>query len=212
VAMLLEVLIIIILVNILYVENPIEIPKVIQVVEPKITTVVLLDNGKQQNAVMVSTEKGSSDLDDIGGYVDMKDKKEVPPQSKIMSPEEIKKRFAKALAASPKKAISYRLYFQGNKMKLTKESEEILLTAIKMIEDRKPCMVDIIGHADTSGTSRNNIKMSLLRATYVKKLFDKIGVKAEALTVKGYGEEDLLVPTADNVAEAKNRNVEIFIK
>jgi len=33
-----------------------------------------------------------------------------------------------------------------------------------------------------------------------------------SLTAKGYGEEDLLVKTADNVAQSKNRNVEIFIK
>ena len=206
---LLELMIISIVVNVLYLVKPIEVPTV---KEAKITTVVLLDNGKKQNAVMVSTEKGSSNLDNIGGYVEMTDKKKAPPPPKIMPPEEIQKRFDKALSASPKKAISYRLYFKSTVMKLTEESKKTLSTAIKMMNERRPCIVDIIGHTDTVGTSKNNIKMSLIRATYVKKLIDRAGVKVKSLAIKGYGEEDLFVLTANNVSEAKNRNVEIFIK
>jgi len=206
---LLELMIISIVVNVLYLVKPIEVPTV---KEAKITTVVLLDNGKKQNAVMVSTEKGSSNLDNIGGYVDMTDKKKAPPPPKIMPPEEIQKRFDKALSASPKKAISYRLYFKSTVMELTGESKKTLSKAIKMMNERRPCIVDIIGHTDTVGTSKNNIKISLIRATYVKKLIDRAGVKVKSLAIKGYGEEDLFVLTANNVSEAKNRNVEIFIK
>ena len=206
---LLELMIISIVVNVLYLVKPIEVPTV---KEAKITTVVLLDNGKKQNAVMVSTEKGSSNLDNIGGYVEMTDKKKAPPPPKIMPPEEIQKRFDKALSASPKKAISYRLYFKSTVMELTGESKKTLSTAIKMMNKRRPCIVDIIGHTDTVGTSKNNIKISLIRATYVKKLIDRAGVKLKSLAIKGYGEEDLFVLTANNVSEAKNRNVEILIK
>jgi len=206
---LLELMIISIVVNVLYLVKPIEVPTV---KEAKITTVVLLDNGKKQNAVMVSTEKGSSNLDNIGGYVEMTDKKKAPPPPKIMPPEEIQKRFDKALSASPKKAISYRLYFKSTVMELTGESKKTLSTAIKMMNKRRPCIVDIIGHTDTVGTSKNNIKISLIRATYVKKLIDRAGVKLKSLAIKGYGEEDLFVLTANNIPEAKNRNVEILIK
>lgn len=206
---LLELMIISIVVNVLYLVKPIEVPTV---KEAKITTVVLLDNGKKQNAVMVSTEKGSSNLDNIGGYVEMTDKKKAPPPPKIMPPEEIQKRFDKALSASPKKAISYRLYFKSTVMELTGESKKTLSTAIKMMNERRPCIVDIIGHTDTVGTSKNNIKISLIRATYVKKLIDRAGVKLKSLAIKGYGEEDLFVLTANNIPEAKNRNVEILIK
>jgi len=73
-------------------------------------------------------------------------------------------------------------------------------------------MVDIIGHTDTTGSNEINIKVSLKRAKYIESILKEKGVKAESLTAKGYGEEDLEVETADNVAEAKNRNVEIFIK
>ena len=203
--LLLELLVITVVVNILYIVKPI-------VEDPKITTVVLLNNGRTHNAVIVSTEKGSSNLDNIGGYVDMEDKKKAPPAPKIMPPEEIKKRFAKALSASAKAAISYRLYFKPQLMELTRESEKSLLIAVKEMKKRSPCIVDIIGHTDTVGTSKNNIKMSLIRATYVKKLIDKIGVNVQSLVIKGFGEEDLLIQTKNNKAEAKNRNVEIFIK
>jgi len=203
--LLLELIVIIVVVNIFYAGKFIA-------EESEITTVVLLNNGKIHNAVIVSTEKGSSNLDKVGGYVEMKDKKKAPPMPKIMSQEEIKKRFGKVLSASAKAAISYRLYFKPNLMELTRASEQTLFTAVEEMKKRSPCMVDIIGHTDTVGTSEKNIKISLIRATYVKKLIDKIGVNVYALTIKGFGEEDLLIQTKDNISEAKNRNVEIFIK
>lgn len=186
-----------------------DVPKV---VEAKTTTVVLLNNGKTQNAVMVSTEKGSANLDRIGAYVDMSDKKKAPPAPKMMPPEEIKKRFAKALSASPQKGLVFRLYFQAKQMKLTEESEKILQTAIKMMLKRTPCMVDIIGHTDTMGSSELNVKVSLKRAKYIEGIIKEKNIEVSSLVAKGYGEEDLLVETPDNTVEAKNRNVEIFIK
>ena len=38
------------------------------------TTVVLLDSGKSQNAILVSNEKGETKLDKVGSYVELKDK------------------------------------------------------------------------------------------------------------------------------------------
>ena len=175
------------------------------------TTVVLLDSGKKQNAILVSTDKGSSKLDKVGSFVELKDKDNAPSDTKIMSKEEIAHRFSKLLAAAPKKPLSFILYFQKGTT-LTQESEVVLNNAIKAIEKRYPCMVDVIGHTDTVGSGKLNIKVSLKRANYIKSMIEKKDIKILLLKAKGYGEEDLLIKTADNIAEAKNRNVEIFIK
>jgi outer membrane protein OmpA-like peptidoglycan-associated protein len=176
------------------------------------STVVLLDNGKVHNAVIVSTDKGSSKLDKVGNYVDLKDKEEPITEVKTMSEDEIKKRFSKVLKAVPPKPVKYIVYFKANSKELTDESKVTLLKAIETIKKRLPCMVDIIGHTDTTGSSELNIKVSLKRAKYIEELLKEKGIPSDILTSKGYGEEDLEVQTADNVAEARNRNVEIFIK
>ena len=176
------------------------------------TTVVLLDSGKSQNAIIVSTLKGSSRLDTVGSFVELKGKESVPSQTKTMSKKEIKSRFSNVLEASPKKAISYMLYFKSGSIELTKESNSILEKALKSIKERSPCMVDIIGHTDTVGSNEDNLKVSLKRAKHIQSIVKKRGIEVVELTIRGYGEEDLLIKTADNIEEAQNRSVEIFIK
>ena len=176
------------------------------------TTVVLLDSGKSHNAVLVSTDKGSSKLDKVGTFVHLKDKENVPSEVQTMSQKEIESRFSKALAISPLAPISYILYFKPNSTELTKESEDTLQNAINSISERSPCSVDIIGHTDTVGSNKQNMQVSLKRAEHIKSVLKNKESSSVQLTTKGYGEEDLLLKTADNIAEAKNRNVEIFIK
>jgi len=178
----------------------------------KETTIVLLDSGKSQNTVLVSTEKGGAKLDKVGAFVDLKDKKKAPSKVKTMSKEEINSRFGKVLAMSPAKPVKYILYFKPNSIELTEKSTMDLEEAIKTMKKRSPCTVDIIGHTDSVGSSAKNIEVSLKRAKHVTALVKKRDVKVVSLTSKGYGEEDLLIKTADNVSEVRNRNVEVFIK
>ena len=176
------------------------------------STVVLLNNGKVHNAVIVSTNKGSGKLDSVGNYLSLKDKESAPSEVKVMPKEEIARRFSKALAASPKKALKFIVYFKPRSKALEEESKSVLTDAIEAMKKRSPCRVDIIGHTDTSGSSELNLRVSLKRAKLIEAILKEKGVKVVSLTSKGYGEEDLQVQTADNVSEAKNRNVEIFVK
>lgn len=176
------------------------------------STVVLLKSGKSHNAVVVSTDRGSSKLDQVGNFVNLTNSKSAPSRVKQMSQKEIENRFAKVLAISPKAPISYMLYFEPNSTTLTQASEKTLEEAIKTMTKRTSCSVDIIGHTDTVGSKEQNMKVSLKRAAYIQSVIAQKKVKGVKLRSKGYGEADLLVKTADNVSEAKNRNVEIFIK
>jgi outer membrane protein OmpA-like peptidoglycan-associated protein len=176
------------------------------------TTVVLLDSGKSQNAVIIFTNKGNTKLDRVGTFVNISDREDMPSEIETISEEEISSRFSKVLAVSPVKPIKYMLYFKPNSIKLTENSQKVLLDAITSMENRSPCMVDIIGHTDTIGSHKINIKVSLKRAKYIKSIIEKRDIKIVSLNAKGYGEEDLLIKTDDNISEMKNRNVEIFIK
>ncbi len=176
------------------------------------TTVVLLDSGKVGSSITVATQKATTKIDKVGAFVELKDKDEAPSKVKEMSKDELNRRFGDVLKAAPKKPVSYLLYFEAASTNLIPESKKMLEKALKTIKEHSPCTVDIIGHTDTTGSATLNQKVSLKRAKYIKSIIEKKGIKVIALTAKGYGEEDLQIKTPDNTANAKNRNVEIFIK
>lgn len=191
------------------------------------TKVLLLDSGKSRNAILVSTQKGSKKVDKIGAFVNLSDKNQPPSPIKSMPKKEINSRYAQLFAIEPLAPRTYIVYFKANSLELTDESKKRLNQALKEINNRTknaPCMVDIIGHTDTVGSESSNFKVSLKRAEHLKSVISKhirsiiepiktIRKKYNILlTAKGYGEEDLLMKTSNNVPLARNRNVEIFIK
>ncbi len=176
------------------------------------TTIVLVDNGKEQNSIVVQTDVGVKTISMAGEYVSLSAKDEAPSKIKVMSKEEINTKFKSAIEATPLKPININLYFKNNSNELTEESQKKLPYILAQIKKRMPCDVNIIGHTDTKGKASYNEKLALKRAEYVKNWVLSFEVDLNNLQTKSYGESDLLVPTEDNVAEAKNRRVEIFIK
>jgi len=178
--------------------------------KPK-SLVVLADNGKTQNAVSIQSGEYEAKLDKVGATVSLQ-KGEKPSDVRMMSKEEMNRRFGDVVKAEPLKAKKIILYLNEYNTDLNDTSKVDMALVIKTIKDRTPCVVDIIGHTDTTGDSDINIKLSLKRANLVKELIKKEGIDVSSFSVKGYGEEELLIPTKDNMKEPKNRNVEVFIK
>ena len=108
--------------------------------------------------------------------------------------------------------IQYILFFSSGTIKLTKESQKQLPFILKKIKGRLPCEISIIGHSDTKAGSEYNLALSLRRAIHVKNQLLAVGAPRKLLEVSSHGENDPMIPTGDNVAEPKNRRVEIFIR
>lgn len=176
------------------------------------TTIVLADNHKNHNAIVIQTDAGSAVIDKPGQYVNLSSKNQAPSQIKTMSQNDINKKFKVVQQATPLNPVNINLYFKYNSNDLTKESKSKLPQILDLIRARIPCAVNIIGHTDTKGKASYNEKLAYKRAQYVKDWILSSDVELDNLEVKSYGESDLLVQTADNVAEPKNRRVEIFIK
>ncbi len=178
----------------------------------KKSLIILSDNGKRHNTIIITTSKGSTEVNKVGGVVTLTSKNDIPKVNKIISKEEIRAKFNNLYSAIPKKPIVYIVYFKTGSLELTEKSKEIFNRALETIKKRSPCVVDIIGHTDTTGSSNMNMKLSLNRANLIKSIIRKKRLNIVSLVAKGYGDKVLLVKTKKNVSEERNRNVEIFIK
>jgi outer membrane protein OmpA-like peptidoglycan-associated protein len=126
--------------------------------------------------------------------------------------QEVSQIFGGALAAQPIPPKTYTLYFISDSDQLTDASRAEFEAVFKEVARRKAAEVVVTGNTDTVGKQEYNDALSLKRAEAVRQLFIARGLPADAVIAAGRGERDLLVPTADNVAEAKNRRVEITVR
>lgn len=173
--------------------------------------VILLENNKEHNAIVVSTKSGELTLDQANTYTDLS-KISAPTKAKTISVEKLEKSYGTFIATAPKAPISFLLYFEPNGATLTSASKSLFPEIKQAIRTRVPCDINIIGHADRTGSKQYNIGLSLKRARQVQKWILDQNLEISNIFVESYGEEDPLVPTKDGVPEPRNRRVEILIR
>ena len=71
--------------------------------------------------------------------------------------------------------------------------------------------VTVKGHADRVGDQGANLRLSMARTANVKAALMRAGVPESAIRSGSLGEENLPVPTADQVPERLNRSVHIAV-
>ena len=125
--------------------------------------------------------------------------------------EEVEKRYGATLAAEPAGPARFTLYFVSGTSELTEESRALLPTVLEAFTSRSPARVFIIGHTDSVGGDDLNLQLSLERAREVEKLMRASSAAFGTIEVRGFGKNDPLVPTPENVPEPRNRRVEILI-
>ncbi len=104
---------------------------------------------------------------------------------------------------------SYNVFFDLDRAKLTKEAASVIRQAAQDAVNSNATGLQVIGHADTSGTPEHNQKLSENRAEAVKAGLAKLGINPSAVQWDARGEKEPLVQTADGVREPQNRRVEI---
>lgn len=107
---------------------------------------------------------------------------------------------------------SSRLQFPYKKIVLTGEVKQQLDKIAKYLKgNTEQIKVRIDGHSDSRGLRRHNYKISLKRANIVKAYLIKKGVKANQITVRGFGESKPIVSNRTRKGRAKNRRVEVTL-
>ena len=128
------------------------------------------------------------------------------------TPEEVRATFGAALAAQPGRPASFTLYFVEGRDQLTPDSEQALQAMLAEMARRPAPEITVIGHTDRVGSVTYNDTLSLQRAVRVRDELVRRGIPPDRITTAGRGEREPLVPTADEVAEPRNRRVEISVR
>src|SRR5258707_133385 len=82
---------------------------------------------------------------------------------------------------------------------------------INRTESDSPPALAVNAHADRVGIAGATLRLSLQRSAAVKAALLRNGVPEAAIRSGGLGEEDLPVPTADQVPDRLNRSVHITV-
>jgi outer membrane protein OmpA-like peptidoglycan-associated protein len=109
-------------------------------------------------------------------------------------------------------ARSYLVFFDWDKATLTDRARQIIREAADNSTRVQYTRIEVNGYTDTSGTPKYNQGLSVRRARAVQAELIKDGVPANAITIQGFGDTHLLVPTGPGVREPQNRRVEIIIR
>lgn len=126
--------------------------------------------------------------------------------------DDLRKTFAAASEALPPKATTYTLYFDLASENLTPESSRELDAILSEVASRPAAEILVVGHSDTFGTSEANVALSQRRADRMRELVVERGAPPGIVSATGLGTSDLVVQTGANVAEQRNRRVEITVR
>ncbi|HSB71570.1 MAG TPA: OmpA family protein [Candidatus Methylomirabilis sp.] len=180
--------------------------------DPDNVVVLLADPDGHVGRIIVSNSQGSQELDQPRAATEIADASRAPSAPSRMEQSQIARIFGEALAAQPSLPVRYMLYFDPGSTQLTAESRTLIPEVIRTIRERHSNDVSVVGHSDTTGNREYNYRLSLMRAQAVRQLIVDAGVDPSFLEITSHGKDNPLIPTGDNVAEPRNRRVEITVR
>ena len=128
------------------------------------------------------------------------------------NPQQVEAKFGEALAAQPRQAEKFVLYFMEGKDEFTEESKRLVTQVLSEVARRPVPDILVVGHTDTVGTDQVNDALGLQRAQAVRAALISLDIPAGDVQAISRGKRALAVATADGVAEPRNRRVEIIVR
>ena len=146
----------------------------------------------------------------VGGYMD----KQREDLKKKLAEEERRKELAVSQLASDtiKIGVASDASFDVGSSTLSPTAQATFAKIAATLKDYDKTVIHVVGHTDTLGSTDNNQALSDRRAQAVANYLASQGVVAGRVREEGRGERELLIHTADNVNESRNRRVDIVIK
>ena len=196
-----------------YISVPLLLALLLSCSAPKQNLFVLMPDPDGKAGQMAVTNRGGTQIIDKPGQVtEVKDATTAPAAPRTMDPKEIARLFGAALSAQPAPPVTYILNFKAGGAVLTEESLSRISEIFATIAERKSLDISVVGHSDTVGAKQKNYEISLNRAQKVKEILVAKGVDPDAIATESHGEDNPLIKTPDEVAEPRNRRVEVTIR
>lgn len=180
--------------------------------QPPQTKVVLLpDEDGRTGAVVIRSEAGTETVNTAYGSAVVGQKGNIAKANEDRAA--VRQKYESTLSARPAAPVSFLVYFEfGSAVDIAPAIQPMLDQLRAAIVNYPAAQITIIGHTDRVGTLESNDTLSLGRAQTVREHIEKAGIQVHSIEVAGRGEREPLVPTADEVAEPRNRRVEVQLR
>jgi outer membrane protein OmpA-like peptidoglycan-associated protein len=189
-------------------------PKHVQTTVPsgQSTVVLLPDSGDGAvGRAVVSNSVGATELVAARESTTI-NPNQAPAPVTVISETDVTRLYGDVLSTLPSAPQIFLLYFRFESEELTDESRALLPQILQAARNHPFPDVAVVGHTDTTGTNEINYELGLRRANAIRGRLVEAGIDASLIEVSSHGESDLLVKTADGVAEPRNRRVEITVR
>ena len=106
------------------------------------------------------------------------------------------------------KIVTHAIIFETNKADLKPQSFAEIRRIAELMEKYPDVRFSVEGHTDSDGTDSHNIELSEARSMAVKNALVDMGIKANRLEIKGWGEQKPISSNQTPEGKAQNRRVE----
>jgi outer membrane protein OmpA-like peptidoglycan-associated protein len=119
-------------------------------------------------------------------------------------------------ALSSKEAIGKRyiltkIYFEQSSSKMLPESDEQLNSILEVLKSNPNLKIELVGHTDNVGDSRQNVYLSNFRAKVVSSYLYNQGIEDIRISTKGMGDEFPVIQNDTEENKSQNRRVELIV-
>jgi outer membrane protein OmpA-like peptidoglycan-associated protein len=174
--------------------------------------VLLPDPDGKVGKIEIINKGGTQVLSASGQAVKVESGDKAPSAPFQMDQKQITELFGEALSAQPETPLVFVLYFKLGSTDLTEESQKVLPEILEKIKKRKSPEIIIIGHTDRVGPQDLNYKVGLNRAKAFLNQLLFLGLDPKMIEIISHGEDNPLIKTADEVAEPRNRRIEVVVR
>jgi outer membrane protein OmpA-like peptidoglycan-associated protein len=174
--------------------------------------VLLPEADGKPSAVVITPNKGApAVLDKPYAALDVSAEGQIA-NLRTESAESVAQRYPALEKALPVPPASTLLFAKPGSTDLTESSDRDLERLLTRLKDLPAPEITVVGHTDTMGSTDLNDRLSQNRADALRQRLIARGVPAERITAIGRGKRQLLVPTADQVDEPRNRRLEVIMR
>jgi outer membrane protein OmpA-like peptidoglycan-associated protein len=175
---------------------------------PRTYAVLMPESDGSVGRVELRSQEGTRELANAGVAAGF----DLDTKPKEVDASDVRRRFGKALDATPEEPARFVLLFPSDSTRLSDASRATLPQIVETAKRRVVAEVMLIGHADRSGPAKYNDRLALARARAIQQELVKHGLPKDRIEIIALGEKKPVVPTKDGIREPKNRRVDVTVR